>query len=95
MTFSQRLTHAVRPLIGAAACRWLPYLGLCAAYRQGGINKLLDFQGAVGEMNLFGLSPAPLFAALACFAGSVGGYPCRDVPGAALQGTFKHRQRIF
>lgn len=52
MTFSQRLTHAVRPLIGAAACRWLPYLGLCAAYRQGGINKLLDFQGTVGDMNL-------------------------------------------
>ncbi|HBC9088244.1 TPA: DoxX family protein [Citrobacter koseri] len=64
MTFSQRLTHAVRPLIGAAVCRWLAYLGLCAAYLQGGINKLLDFQGAIGEMNHFGLSPAPLFAAL-------------------------------
>ncbi|PWY11863.1 DoxX family protein [Citrobacter koseri] len=64
MTFSQRLTHTVRPLIGAAVCRWLAYLGLCAAYLQGGINKLLDFQGAIGEMNHFGLSPAPLFAAL-------------------------------
>lgn len=64
MTFSQRLTHAVRPVIGAALCRWLAYLGLCAAYLQGGINKLLDFQGAIGEMNHFGLSPAPLFAAL-------------------------------
>ena len=44
--------------------RWIGYLGLCAAYLQGGINKLLDFQGAIVEMNHFGLSPAPLFAVL-------------------------------
>lgn len=64
MTFSQRLTQTVRPILGAATFRWIGYLGLCAAYLQGGINKLLDFQGAIVEMNHFGLSPAPLFAVL-------------------------------
>ncbi|WEX21438.1 hypothetical protein OH692_16720 [Escherichia coli] len=56
MTFSQRLTQTVRPILGAATFRWIGYLGLCAAYLQGGINKLLDFQGAIVEMNHFGLS---------------------------------------
>jgi uncharacterized membrane protein YphA (DoxX/SURF4 family) len=42
--------------------RFIAYLGLCAAYLQGGLNKLTDFPGAIGEMTHFGLSPAPLFA---------------------------------
>lgn len=46
------------------APRWLALLALCAAYLQGGLNKLFDFPGAVMEMAHFGLSPAPLFAAL-------------------------------
>jgi uncharacterized membrane protein YphA (DoxX/SURF4 family) len=33
-------------------------LGLCAAYLQGGIDKLLDFESAVVEANRFGLAPA-------------------------------------
>ncbi len=52
---------------GAAvrAVRWLALLLLCAAYLQGGLNKLLDFGGAVGEMRHFGLAPAaPLAAAV-------------------------------
>src|SRR5262249_41084098 len=36
----------------------------CAAYLQGGLAKLADFPGAVGEMTHFGLSPAALMAAL-------------------------------
>lgn len=36
----------------------LALLGLCAAYLQGGLNKALDFPGAVAEMRHFGLSPA-------------------------------------
>lgn len=52
----------------AAALRvlhWLALLLLCAAYLQGGLNKLLDFSGAVGEMQHFGLQPAgPLAAAV-------------------------------
>jgi uncharacterized membrane protein YphA (DoxX/SURF4 family) len=43
---------------------WVCLLLLCAAYLQGGINKLLDFDSAVGEMQHFGLSPAAPLAAL-------------------------------
>jgi uncharacterized membrane protein YphA (DoxX/SURF4 family) len=57
-----RFASRARPLFGAAFMRFIAYLGLCAAYLQGGLNKLTDFQGAVGEMTHFGLSPAPLFA---------------------------------
>jgi uncharacterized membrane protein YphA (DoxX/SURF4 family) len=48
---------------GNTALRWIAYLGLCAAYLQGGLVKLLDFPSAIGEMTHFGLAPAPLFAA--------------------------------
>ena len=63
-TFSQRAARAVRPLLGNAVIRWLAYLGLCAAYLQGGLNKLTDFNGAMAEMAHFGLAPAALLAAL-------------------------------
>ncbi len=46
-----------------AALRWIALLLLVAAYVQGGIDKALDFAGAVGEMRHFGLAPA---APLAC-----------------------------
>lgn len=39
-------------------------LALCAAYLQGGIDKMLNFGGAVAEMRHFGLSPAAPLAAL-------------------------------
>jgi uncharacterized membrane protein YphA (DoxX/SURF4 family) len=42
--------------------RWLALLLLCSAYIQGPVTKILDFNGAIAEMNHFGLSPAPLFA---------------------------------
>jgi uncharacterized membrane protein YphA (DoxX/SURF4 family) len=63
-SFNQKLVVAARPVLGSAAARWIAYLGLCAAYLQGGLVKLTDFQGAVGEMVHFGLAPAPLFAVL-------------------------------
>ena len=44
------------------ALRWLALLGLCAAYIQGGIVKLMNINGAVAEMSHFGLSPAMPFA---------------------------------
>ena len=37
---------------------------LCAAYLQGGVEKALDFAGAVAEMDHFGLRPAAPLAAL-------------------------------
>ena len=47
------------------AVRWLALLLLCAAYLQGGLNKAMDFNAAIAEMNHFGLSPAgPLAAAV-------------------------------
>lgn len=46
----------------ASALHGLALLGLCAAYLQGGVNKLLDFPAAVQEMQHFGLAPAPLLA---------------------------------
>lgn len=46
----------------ASALHGLALLGLCAAYLQGGVNKLLDFPAAVQEMQHFGLAPAPLMA---------------------------------
>ena len=43
--------------------RGLALLALCGAYLQGGLVKLLDFDGAIAEMAHFGLQPAALFAA--------------------------------
>ncbi len=43
-------------------------LMLCAAYLQGSITKLLDFEGAVSELQHFGLYPAgPLAVTLILF----------------------------
>lgn len=61
----------LRALAGAPAVRWLCLLLLCAAYLQGGFNKLSDFAGAVGEMRHFGLAPAWPLAALV-IAGELG-----------------------
>jgi XapX domain-containing protein len=47
-------------------------LGLCAAYLQGGLQKLLDFGAAVSEAQHFGLPAAPLIAA-ATIATELGG----------------------
>ncbi|MGU3362966.1 DoxX family protein [Methylobacterium sp. M6A4_1b] len=55
-------------------------LMLCAAYLQGSLTKLLDFDGATAEMEAFGLRPAgPVAAALiafelACSAMVIGGF---------------------
>lgn len=54
---SDRLSRYATP-----AVRWAALLGLCAAYLQGGIVKLMNINDAVAEMNHFGLSPAMPFA---------------------------------
>ena len=46
---------------------FLGLLGLCAAYLQGGFNKLLDYPGAVAEAVHFGL-PVPGLTAAATIA---------------------------
>lgn len=47
------------------ALHWLALLLLCGAYLQGGLFKLVDFSGAVAEMQHFGIEPAvPMAAAI-------------------------------
>jgi uncharacterized membrane protein YphA (DoxX/SURF4 family) len=48
--------------LATPAVRWIALLGLCAAYLQGGIVKLMNINDAIAEMNHFGLSPAMPFA---------------------------------
>lgn len=49
----------------APALRGVALLLLCAAYLQGGLNKVMDFNAALAEMNHFGMSPAgPLAVAV-------------------------------
>lgn len=55
--YSNPPTALARPSV-----RWFALLLLCAAYIQGPVTKILDFNGAIAEMNHFGLSPAPIFA---------------------------------
>lgn len=50
-------------LLQSPAVGWLALLALCSAYIQGGLVKLLDFSGAIAEMQHFGLSPAAPMAA--------------------------------
>ena len=64
MTIADRLSSLARPVLGSSAIRWLAYLGLCAAYLQGGLNKLTDFNSAIGEMNHFGIQPAAVPAVI-------------------------------
>ncbi len=57
-----RITSGALRIVTAIATHPVVYfialLGLCAAYLQGGGQKLLDFNGAVGEAQHFGLVPA-------------------------------------
>lgn len=68
------MTAPIKPILTRLATpslRWICLLLICAAYLQGGINKLMDFQSAIGEMQHFGLSPAGPMAALV-IAGELG-----------------------
>lgn len=56
------LASLARRLLSPAPVRFLALLGLCAAYLQGGFDKAVDFDAAIGEMSHFGLSPAAPFA---------------------------------
>ena len=52
------LRRTVSPVLTHPVLHFIALLGLCAAYLQGGIQKFLDFGGAVAEAEHFGLSPA-------------------------------------
>ncbi|AWI61474.1 DoxX family protein [Sinorhizobium fredii] len=57
-----RVAAYARPLVTSPPLRFLALLALCSAYIQGPLMKVYDFDGAIAEMNHFGLTPAPLFA---------------------------------
>jgi uncharacterized membrane protein YphA (DoxX/SURF4 family) len=52
-----------RRLLGSRLVHGLALLGLCAAYIQGGLNKLLDWPGAMAEAAHFGMPMPPVTAA--------------------------------
>jgi uncharacterized membrane protein YphA (DoxX/SURF4 family) len=58
-----RLARAIRPLVATRPVYAIALLGLCAAYIQGGLDKLLDFNAAIAEAQHFGL---PFATAAAC-----------------------------
>ncbi len=62
----------MQQLAGSVWLGRLALLGLCAAYLQGGINKLLDFPGAVAEAAHFGL-PWPVAVAALTIVIELGG----------------------
>jgi len=61
-TYIDRFEQVIYPLAAVRAIRFFALLGLCAAYLQGGLTKLLDFGGAVAEAQHFGLPFAPVIA---------------------------------
>jgi XapX domain-containing protein len=69
---SSRWRATANALAASPIVRWLALLGLCAAYVQGGLQKLLDFNAAVSEAQHFGLPAAPLIAG-AAIATELGG----------------------
>ena len=61
-TSTDRLARTIHRLAAVPAIRFIALLGLCAAYLQGGLVKLVDFGGAVAEAQHFGLHFAPVIA---------------------------------
>ena len=60
---SQPTTRGLLAYIASApALRTAALLALCAAYIQGPLTKIADFDGALAEMDHFGLHPAAFFA---------------------------------
>jgi uncharacterized membrane protein YphA (DoxX/SURF4 family) len=57
-----RAASYARPIFTSPPLRFFALVALCSAYIQGPLMKISDFDGAIAEMNHFGLTPAPLFA---------------------------------
>lgn len=67
MTYHSSKLHAIRSgrvarLVGSPITKTVSLLALCAAYIQGPLTKIADFNGALAEMDHFGLHPAAFFA---------------------------------
>ena len=55
MNLLDHLARTIKPLVATRPVHFIALLGLCAAYLQGGLTKLLDFSAAVVEAQHFGL----------------------------------------
>jgi len=66
MTYQAHTSNSVRNtlarIVGSRITRTVSLLALCAAYIQGPLTKIFDFNGALAEMEHFGLHPANFFA---------------------------------
>ena len=75
MNLLDRIARAIGPLFATRPVYIIALLGLCAAYIQGGLTKLFDFNAAISETQGFGLP----FAAAATAATIV-----TELAGSAL-----------
>lgn len=66
MTHQSHMSNTVRSslarIVASPVTRTISLLALCAAYIQGPLTKISDFNGALAEMDHFGLHPAAFFA---------------------------------
>jgi uncharacterized membrane protein YphA (DoxX/SURF4 family) len=65
MTFKSQpsqLRTGIASVATHSATQTIALLALCSAYIQGPLTKILDFNGALAEMEHFGLHPATFFA---------------------------------
>ncbi|MCA1407796.1 DoxX family protein [Ensifer sp. IC3342] len=61
-SLENHLTTRFPPGLVGRRVLFIGLLALCSAYIQGPLTKILDFPGALAEMDHFGLRPAPVFA---------------------------------
>jgi uncharacterized membrane protein YphA (DoxX/SURF4 family) len=69
-------------IVAARVVRFIALLALCSAYLQGGLTKVMDFNNAIAEANLFGLPCAELIAGLTVFTELV-------APALVLSGIYR------
>jgi uncharacterized membrane protein YphA (DoxX/SURF4 family) len=65
LTFRPSLTRIAAVIMNRPSVHFIALLGLCAAYLQGGIDKISDFNAAIGEVQHFDLKPAAPIAVAA------------------------------
>src|ERR1700741_1025401 len=63
MSLLDRLGRALASFSATPPVHFIALLGLCAAYIQGGLDKVLDFNAAIAEAQHFGL---PFATATTC-----------------------------
>jgi uncharacterized membrane protein YphA (DoxX/SURF4 family) len=59
---SNPILSGLTRILASPITRTVSLLALCAAYIQGPLTKIFDFNGALTEMDHFGLHPAAFFA---------------------------------